>query len=235
MMGDPLLSVVIPVFDGERFIGAALASVLGQEYEPLEVIVVDDGSHDATDAVVRAHPEVTFIRQDRGGPAAARNTGVRASRGELIAFLDADDLMPSGRLARQVEFFRTHPEVDCVLGRQQFLIEPGVTVPRWMETTPDWMAELPDGTRREQIPPMSMSVRRHLFDRVGFFDTRFRLAEDVDWLMRVWETPSVVHITDEVVLIRRVHGGNLTYDTDGLRRAMFAVLRARIDRKRSAP
>ncbi|HUC07767.1 MAG TPA: glycosyltransferase family A protein, partial [Solirubrobacterales bacterium] len=97
-MSRPLVSVVIPAFDAERFLGESIESVLAQTYAPLETIVVDDGSNDGTVAVASAYSEVTVIEQANAGPSAARNRGFAASSGDFIAFQDADDLMTPDKL-----------------------------------------------------------------------------------------------------------------------------------------
>jgi len=115
-VNGPLVSVVLPVLDGEDLVGEALLSILGQSYRHLEVIVVDDGSTDATAAVVErcADPRVRLVRQVHRGPAAAMNRGVALASGQLIARQDHDDLALSGRIERQVGFLEAHPEVALV-------------------------------------------------------------------------------------------------------------------------
>src|SRR6476469_5199531 len=129
----PLVSVVIPAFDAERFLGEAIESVLAQTYAPVETIVVDDGSSDGTVAVASAYAEVTVVEQPNGGPAAARNRGFAASRGELIAFHDSDDAMTPDKLEVQAGLLIDRPEVGCVLAEQELLIEPGAELPFWVE------------------------------------------------------------------------------------------------------
>jgi glycosyltransferase involved in cell wall biosynthesis len=214
-----LVSVVIPVFNGERFLAAAIESVLGQTYRPVEVIVVDDGSTDAGAAVARAFEGVRVIEQAQAGPGAARNRGVAAANGELLAFLDADDLMPADKLELQAEHLRTHPEVGCVLGRQELVLEAGIEKPPWAE--------------RGEAPLMSMMVPHALFDRVGDFDTRYAHGEDADWLLRAREHVSVATL-DSVVLHRRIHGDNLSNDMDALRLGTFRVLRDHMRRRRDS-
>jgi glycosyltransferase involved in cell wall biosynthesis len=215
----PLVSVVIPVFNGERFLAAAIRSVLDQTHSPVELIVVDDGSTDASAAVARSFEGVMVIEQAHGGPGAARNRGVAAASGELLAFLDADDLMPADKLERQVGYLREHPDVGCVLGLQELVIEPGVEKPRWAEAG--------------EAPLMSMVAPAALFDRVGGFDTTYLHGEDADWLLRAREHASVATI-DSVVLHRRVHSHNLSNDEVALRRATFRVLRDHMRRRRAA-
>lgn len=106
----PLVSVVIPSYECGKYIGGALRSVREQEYPNTEVIVVDDGSSDDTKQVVAVcDPRVIYVRQERSGPASARNTGILASRGDYIAFLDADDEWLPGKTWRQVAVFRQQP------------------------------------------------------------------------------------------------------------------------------
>ena len=131
---SPMVSVVIPVFDAGGRLLEAIASVERQRYEPLEIVVVDDGSTDDTPALIESlGPRVRALRQPNAGPAAARNRGLAAARGELFAFLDADDLWPDRKLQRQVAALATAPDVDVVLGRVSYLPESGGVAPelRW--------------------------------------------------------------------------------------------------------
>ena len=230
----PLVSVIVPVFNGERFLAEALASVVSQSYRPIEVVVVDDGSVDGTPDVARLAAGIRYIRQDNAGPAAARNAGIATSTGELVAFLDADDVLPPTKLQIQVDYLRTHPGAACVLGRQELLLEPGVPPPEWTRGQPMLLRPAPDAPPRDSIPPMSMVVRRPVFDTVGLFDDRrFRVGEDVDWLCRAREAGLTVAILDDVVLHRRIHCDNLSGDEDARRRGTFGVLKARINRTRA--
>ena len=213
-----LVSVVIPVFNGERFLAAAIQSVLDQTYRPVEVIVVDDGSTDASAAIARSFEGVRVIGQEQAGPGAARNRGVAAATGELLAFLDADDLMPADKLELQVAHLRTHPEVGCVLGRQELVIEPEAEKPPWAEPG--------------EAPLMSMVLPAALFDRVGKFDTTYFHGEDADWLLRARQHVSVATL-DSVVLHRRVHADNLSNDVKALRLGTFRVLRDHMRRRRA--
>jgi len=115
----PLVSVVVPVYNGERYIEDCLRSILEQDYPALEVIVVDDGSSDATESQVRAldDPRVQFHRQANAGSAVARNRGVECAQGEFIAFNDSDDLWAPHRLKQQVRYLREQPELHAVCGR----------------------------------------------------------------------------------------------------------------------
>ena len=235
-MSLPLVSTVVPVYNGERFLGAALDSALAQGYPRHEVIVVDDGSTDASAEVARRRPEVRYIHQENAGPATARNTGIEAATGEVICYLDSDDMSVPGRLARQAGYLVERPRVGCVLGHQELLVEPGIELPAWARLprfpAPGSGTEEPN--ENPYFPPCTMVARRWAFDRVGLFDPSFRIGEDVDWMFRAWEHGIEVDTLDEVVLLRRLHGANLTQDHEAVARSLTRVFRARINRTRLA-
>jgi len=124
---NPLVSVIIPVYNGGRYLRAALESVFAQTYRPFEVIVVDDGSADDSGVIAQSFPEVRYIYQTNQGVAAARNNGLEAARGEYFAFLDQDDLWAPEKLKLQVEYLLSHPEVGYTLTQQQFFLDPIVS------------------------------------------------------------------------------------------------------------
>src|SRR4051812_40148654 len=118
-MTPPLISCITPVFNGRRFIGAMIESVLAQTHRPLELIIVDDGSTDRTAAIIQSyaqrHPEVRYLHQDNTGPPAARNLGVSAATGEFIAFLDSDDTWFPEKLTRQLARLVERPDIDLLM------------------------------------------------------------------------------------------------------------------------
>jgi glycosyltransferase involved in cell wall biosynthesis len=228
-MSATLVSVVIPVFNGERFLAAAIQSVLEQTYRPLEVIVVDDGSTDRSLAIARSFPGVRMFEQARAGPGAARNRGVAAASGAFLAFLDADDLMPPDKLARQVGYLRDHPEVGCVLGRQELVLEPGVEWPLWAGERREPGAVVAE---RPEAPLMSMVVRASLFEEIGGFNPTYLHGEDADCLLRARQRAEVTTL-ESIVLRRRIHSDNLSNDAQALRRGTFRVLRDHMRRLRA--
>ena len=224
------VSVVIAAYNSERFIADALESVLAEVSELDDVIVVDDGSTDGTADIVRRYPEARLIQQGNAGPAAARNTAIQSSSAAYIAAIDHDDLWPVGRLDRMVAALEANPEAGYVAGRQRLVVSPGAPLPYWLKSTePEELERF----RNERGTGMIM-IRRSAFDRVGLFDESMtRGGEDIDWVFRCREAGySEVEIDDEV-LIRRLHGGNITANEDGMQRAMFAILRNRAQRRRA--
>lgn len=123
-MKPPLVTCIVPVFNGESYLSETLDSLLAQSYHPIEIIVVDDGSTDGTPAIVRRYgQQIRYLRQANAGAATARNLGLTAARGEFVAFLDADDLWHREKLDRQMVRFQARPELDyCLAHVQNFWI-----------------------------------------------------------------------------------------------------------------
>jgi glycosyltransferase involved in cell wall biosynthesis len=226
MTSKPLVSVVVPAYQAERFLAEALESVLKQDYSPLEVIVVDDGSTDRTAAIAASHP-VRLLRRPHRGIAASRNAGLRASRGDLFAILDADDLWPTDRLRIQVEHLLEHPKLDLVLGLTEFFLVPGVQRP-----------ELGSLLSGGPVPghPSTMLARRELLETVGGFDESIEISNDVDWLARAKDRGALADTLPQVLLHYRMHGANTTRDRIKLIESeLLRVMRASVLRQREAP
>ena len=226
--GDPLVSCIVPVFNGERFLAQTLASIRAQTYESLEIVVVDDGSTDGTPAVVAAQGgPVAYLRQNNRGQAAARNAGVRAARGEFVAFLDADDLWEPAKLARQMARLRQAPPIDLCLTRFQNF----------------WMPELADEARRYRDDPVArpsaawcigtLLAPRRVLDRFGPFDERLRLGPNITWFLRAAGRGARIEVVPDVLMRRRLHADNTTrQDLRSGPDEVFPILRAWRDYRR---
>lgn len=200
-----LISCVVPVYNGERYLAEALDSILAQSYRPLEIIVADDGSTDGTAGVVASYGDwVRYLWQPNAGAAAARNLGLGVVQGEFVAFLDADDLWHPEKLARQMARFQSRPELDlCVTHVRDF-----------------WMPELCRETERLRkhhskhgLPgylSTTLLAQRSIFQRVGEFDTAIRHGDSMDWFLRVAEEGSVIELLPDVLVYRRLHRASLT-------------------------
>lgn len=220
-MPAPLVSVVVPAYNGERFVSAAIESALAQEYSPVEVVVVDDGSTDATPLIVGEYP-VRSIRQENRGQGAATNTGVAAANGELIALLDQDDLWFPAKLSRQVGALRGEPDAGGVVARLEILLEPGVPHPAW----------LPRSIEYPWFPPSSWLLHRSLFDTVGPFDST-SIIPDFDWMLRARDHGVVFEVLEEPLGKYRVHEENVSYRRSEMREHAFTALRQSLDRMRA--
>jgi len=215
---DPLVSVVIPVFNGERFLREAVQSVLDQQYSALEIIVVDDGSTDNTAILARSLPEpVRYLHQTNQGPAAARNRGIEQAQGSLIAFADADDLWPAGKLESQLPLLIKDPRIDIVLGRiQQVLLSEAQEF----------------GETAFSVNLGSAVIRKSVFERIGLFDETMRYSEDVDWFMRARESGAAIVTIDAVTLLYRQHEQNMTRGKSTAELNVLKALKKSLDRRR---
>ncbi len=224
-MKPSLISCIVPVLNGDRFLGESLESILSQSYRPLEVIVVDDGSTDGTAEVVAAFGDrVTYWWQATAGAAAARNLGLKMAQGEFISFLDADDLWHPEKLARQVARLRQRTDIDLCLTCFQNV----------------WMPELAEEEKRYQEHPLSrpssayslctLLARRAVFERFGNFNKDLRHGENLIWFFGAAERGAVIEILPDVLMYRRFHLNNLTRNNglDGF----FPILRAWRDYQR---
>ncbi len=212
---NPLVSVVIPVFNGERYLRDAVQSVLDQRYAPLEIILVDDGSTDGTATVAQSLPEaVSYLHQTNQGPAAARNRGIEHARGGLIAFADADDLWPPAKLELQLPYLINEPAIEIVMGRIQLLSETGLTESAF------------------SVNLGCAVIRKSVFDRVGLFDESMRFSEDVDWFMRARESGAAIMTIDTVTLFYRQHEQNMTRGKSTSELNVLKALKRSLDRRR---
>jgi glycosyltransferase involved in cell wall biosynthesis len=208
------------VFNAEEFLEAALDSLLEQDYRPFEVVVCDDGSTDRTPEILGSYNGIRTLRQDNQGPAAARNAAIAVSRGEFIAAFDADDLWPANRLTLQATYLIEHPEIGCVLGRQE-----------WMNPPP-WLGRDAVYGDLDGVPILSAMLRRSVFDQVGGFDTSFTHSEDMDLLFRLRENGIGIEVLTDVILLRRFHGTNLTASPPSTS-PLLRSLRQKLERDRA--
>lgn len=223
---EPKISVIIPVFNGERHITATLESVFEQSLKPLEVIVINDGSTDGSgDKVRRFEPNVNYIHQPHQGVGAARNKGVAHARGDFFAFVDADDLWPPNSLRARYQVFAEHPEVEVVFGfAQNFLSEEVICRQEELSATPlDPMPGYQVG---------SMLVRGESYLKVGAFRTDLRVGEGIDWFARAREQSLIERMIPDLVLRRRIHGNNLGVREHQSWSDYARVIKSALDRRR---
>lgn len=227
-MNAPLVSVIIGVYNGAPYLGEAITSALEQSHEPLEVIVVDDGSDDGSAEVARSFGEqVRYEYQERAGNGAARNRGVELASGDHLAFLDADDRFLPNKIERQLDLLLRDPAVDVVFGHVREFISPDLGAEdaarlRKPSSEAPWMA------------PNLMLIRRSSFSRVGPFATTLRVGVTVDWYARALEAELKMVVLPEIVLERRLHTQNNGLRERDSRSQYLHVLKASLDRRRAA-
>ncbi|MBN1260013.1 MAG: glycosyltransferase family 2 protein [Anaerolineae bacterium] len=224
-MSSPLVSVILPVYNGARFLRQALESIRAQTYTPYEILVIDDGSIDASAGIARSFPGVQYHRQPNQGVAHARNTGLALAQGVFIGFLDQDDLWTPGKLERQVAHLQRHPETGYVLAKQEIFLEPGAAPPPWLK----------QALLLEQHTGYILGTclaRREVFDRVGRFDPHYRLGSDADWFFRAKDLALKMDVLDVALLHKRIHDDNESYRTEENSRELLKLVRASIHRQR---
>jgi len=232
----PVVSVITTVFNGERFLSDSIGSVLAKEGVALELVVVDDGSDDATAEVLAAvtDPRVVVVHRPRQGRGRALNEAIAHSRGPYLAVQDADDRSLPGRLAETVEHLEAHPEVDLVGGGEwRYIDETGAEVGhRPGAATTD--AELRRLLRAHHapFPHSSVTVRRAAVDRVGGYDEDLLVDSDLDLYIRIAAEGRLATVPGALVAVRRHRGQYFDGRRGGTARLPDRVAaRRRIDRR----
>jgi glycosyltransferase involved in cell wall biosynthesis len=226
--GPPLVTTVIAVRNGERFLAAAIESVLAQTYSPVETIVVDGGSTDSTERIVRCYPGVGFRRQLGQGIPDAYNTGIQAAAGDFVGFLSHDDLWAPTKLQTQMEYLLSHPAVVYVVTKFRYFLEPGIIPPR------TFRRELLGRDLVGRIMETLLACKS-AFQANGRFDPTLALAHDVDWFARAKDRGVPMAVIPEVLLQKRVHDANASSDAQVSNQDLLRVLRESIRRQRTQP
>lgn len=206
----PSTSIIIPAYNRFSFLCEAIDSVLAQTDSDYELIVVDDGSTDATETVATIYGErLRYVRQENRGVSAARNRGIAEARGDLIAFLDSDDLWCPEKLAVQKAVMEKDP--SCQISyTEEIWYRNGVRVNPMKKhaKASGWIFE--KSLRLCLISPSSVMVRRALLDRVGTFDEAFPVCEDYDLWLRISKDYPVHLIRQRLIIKRNGHAGQLS-------------------------
>ena len=217
------VSIIVPMHNAEAYVAEALESALAQTLPPYEIIVVDDGSTDASATIAQRYG-VTLLTQENRGVSDARNLAIEHADGDYLAFLDADDIWFSDKLADQARALEEHPEAGFALGYQRYVFE-GEERAAWFKRTRVEDSE-------PGYSPSLWMIRRSTWERVGHFEPGTRLGEDIDWLARSLDLGIGFHMVPEVLLLRRIHETNLT-GLPETRLSWLRVLRASAARKRA--
>jgi glycosyltransferase involved in cell wall biosynthesis len=225
-MSAERVSAIVPARDAELYIGEAIDSILAQTSPPDQVIVVDDGSRDETAGRVKRYGDsVTLIRREPGGIGAAINTALDAAEGDLISFLDADDLWTPRKLELQCQALAADPGLDLVFGHAQEFISPDLSESQRarLRVTPDPQPAKLKGT---------MLIRRAALDRAGRFPTEWKVVDFIDWYARAQDQGLRELMLDQVVLRRRLHRSNWGRNRSEARTEYAAAMGAMLRRRR---
>ena len=226
-----LVSVIVPVYNREHLVSEAVDSILSQTYKNLEIILINDGSKDASLNVLREYerrfPEkVRVLDQQNQGQTIARNNGIKIAQGEYIAFLDSDDLWVEKKLERQIPLFE--PGVGLVYSGTEIINEDGQTI----------RVEPADGNLSGNIYPQLLMKNRmtggtvvvtaEVLDRVGVFSTDFKAAENWDLWLRICKV-SQARVVAEPLTKYRVHSDNMSGDTQLMLNAKLKIMEKHCD------
>jgi glycosyltransferase involved in cell wall biosynthesis len=203
MNTEPLVSVIIPVYNTEFYVREAIESVLAQTYRHREIICINDGSHDRSLEILHSFEDRIKIIDcpTNSGISEARNQGIRIAKGEYLAFLDADDVWHSDKLALQMQRFAQPDSLDVLCTHMQCFLSP----------------ELSEEIKRLRVCPTEPQagyvasttvIKTDFFKKVGFFDPRWRVGEFIDWLARAKTLDVRMNILPDVLVSRRIHGTN---------------------------
>jgi glycosyltransferase involved in cell wall biosynthesis len=228
MVNSDMVSAIIPVYNGEAYLAEAIESVLAQTFPSIELIVVDDGSTDASAAIIRSFgPTLRGIQQPNQGVGAALNTGIEAAAGNCFAFLDADDLWSRDKTERQYALLDAEPGLDAVFGMAVAFHSPEL----------DAAARKKFFCPSEPMPGYSKSamlIRRAAFFRAGRFSTAWQMGDFIEWYGRAKDTGLKTAMLPEVVFRRRVHAANSTTRQAARQQQYAQILKAALDRRRKA-
>ena len=229
MKETPLVSVIIPVYNYDRYLAEAIESVLNQTYREVDVIVVDDASTDRSSEVAKGFADrgVRYCYQEHAGIGPARNRGVELSEGNFIAFLDADDRWPLEKLDRQLKAFANDPALEMVFG---YALQ--------LQNGSEWEAGVKDKNppAAGMVPGMvagTMLIKRDAFLRVGEFPGGLKVGEFIDWYARAGELQVRSLVMPDLFLWRRIHDSNTGVRERQSVTDYARVLKAKLDRKRA--
>jgi glycosyltransferase involved in cell wall biosynthesis len=225
---SPLVSVIIPAYDVSEFIGEALDSVLAQTFTDYEIIVINDGSPD-TEALERAlkpyMSRIVYLKQENRGVSAARNTGIEAARGSLIAFLDGDDTWLPNYLEVQVARIQADPTIDVLYPNVIMFGDPSDAGEEFMTICPSNGEVTFERLLLQECNVSNCSIaRRETIVRAGLFDESLRSVEDFDLWLRVIKQGSRIAYHRDVLARYRRRTGSLTADPIWLSKHILRVL-----------
>jgi len=225
----PLISIVMPVFNGESFLAEAIESVLAQSYQNFELIVVDDGSTDLSAHIVQSFraqsTKIQLLKQVNQGVTAARNRGILAGTGSYVAFLDQDDVWMPTALHYHLEANDEDPNLGYTLSHLECFLAENCQLPAWF------------GIQSVGVPqvgymPGTLMAKRVVFDELGLFEQQYTVSSDADWFARAHDSKVKIGIVSQVTLRRRIHHQNQSANSALIQGELFRLLCESIKRKR---
>ncbi|MBL1211080.1 glycosyltransferase family A protein [Geminocystis sp. GBBB08] len=225
MANKPLVSVIIPVYNGEKYLGEAIASVFKQIYDPLELIIVDDGSTDNSGNIAKSFPQILYIYQHNQGVCVARNRGIAMAKGEFIAFLDADDIWTNNKLETQINYFIKEPNIGYSITKQRFFFDSEVIIPSWFNQK--FLSIDHNGYLAS-----TLVVKREIFEKIGLFNTQCIYGgEATEWFFRAKDAKISMVAIPETLLLKRITNEPKKYTPNT--KEIFKIIKASLERNRN--
>ena len=221
-------SVIVPVYNGQKYLRETLESLVNQDYSSFEIIAVDDGSSDCSAEIIQSFDSIKYVHQENQGNAVARNRGIALSTGDFIALIDQDDIWVPEKLSTFCDYFSAHPAIDFATAKHRMFLSDGVEVPAWCRD---------DDLNRDIVDysPGSLVFRRRLFDRIGPFDQSLVSGHDTDWVLRVKDRNTPIAVLPDVLLLKRVHEANQSSEVSRAHSELLEVFRRSINRNKEKP
>ncbi len=217
------VSVIIPTYNTANYIGQAIESVFKQTHSPIEIIVIDDGSVDNTESVVKNFGgKIRYVYQDNHGPSHARNRGIEIASGDYLAFIDADDVWLPENLSCHLDQFKAFKNLD---------ISVGFTCELEFDKPGDVDIQKAEKNSILHLSLCTSLIRKSVFDDVGLFDEDLIMGEDTDWFLRARENQKKIAISRELVSLYRKHADNCTNNKKKANFYFFKVFKKAKDRR----
>ncbi len=226
---NELISCIVTSFNSEKYIVEAVNSILEQTYKHTEIIIADGGSTDNTQEVIeKFNSDINFVTQKTLSPAATRNLGFQYSKGDYIAFLDADDLWHPEKLTRQMNCFITNPEIElCITYAEIF----------WSEDLKNERVFFKNHPRSKSIPgyaTTTLLAKKNVFEKTGEFNNNLWFTDAAEWFIRAKELGLKIHVIEEPLTFHRMHRSNLTKrKSEESREEFLALVKSVLDRKKT--
>ncbi|MEN8153736.1 MAG: glycosyltransferase [Acidobacteriota bacterium] len=225
----PLVSIIIPVFNSESYVKDAISSVIDQTFKDIEIIVIDDGSTDKSLEIISGFKGIKLIKSETNrGVSHTRNRGIRESRGEYIAFLDSDDFWINEKLDKQIKILLKNRSIEGIYGKFKNFFENGVIIPEYISKQ---MFLRPEFGKVKNIG--TLLTERKVFEKIGMFNESIRSGEDLDWFIRANDSGVNFKFVPEILMHRRLHGSNLSYDSFDNKKYLLEIFQNSINRKRT--
>jgi glycosyltransferase involved in cell wall biosynthesis len=218
----------MPVFNTEKYVKEAIESVFSQTYKNIELICIDDGSIDNSLSILKSFRDKIMLinSKDNCGTSEARNKGIRIAKGGFLAFLDADDIWENNKLEVQMNQFNINPNLDISFSYMKCFISPDIS------EEAKKIRYCPPDSVTGHIPSTAV-IKRTSFEKVGYFDTRFKNIEFIDWINKAKEMSLKIETVNDILVFRRIHDTNVgVIDRDNSRSAYLKIIRESLDRKR---